>query len=1182
MRTFNRFSAVVVVWCWMMIGVSALAPTEAQAFLPGDTLDWTHPDYRLSPARGAWTSVDRLAASPDTSAGAASTRAESTWAVFSRVLGPGWDVTLHPSLHTPTWIVGPGLELGISRFHPDQAVSLANDLARRLAPALGLDPGSPAANAFRLVRAVATTNPTGQTVIGVDFVQIRDGYEVRTLNAACRLRFRFNADLGRLVALGSDFVTFPAAMTALATGNGLLDRTAAEFRAHELLPAIAPGTGFVAGFSTYVLVGVDGETGHVIGKPVHEINVRTRTPDHLWRVILDARSGDPIHRSDTLRRDSVTGSVSGGVLTGPAGVPPTAPFAVTPLRDLLVMASSGGKTLTDPHGAFQIPLPTPTPTSVMVSGALSGSWCSVQDAAGPRYDLGFMVRAVPSQPVHVVLNGTHTLERDTAQTTAYHWITEAGNWLQARVPGFNATMQNRVQVTVNLNNTCNAFYVAQTLNFFQAGGGCHNTAFPDVILHEYGHHFHWWFHGNTDPADFSEGIADQLAMYITGQREVGRNLRMDGLAVRDYRPGKPACCTRWPSTGKLPHEAGQIWAGFAMDLRDNLIAKHGAQKGIPIAEKIAVTMFVRDPSDMPAGVNEIFLQDDDDGNLKNGTPNFAEIAAAADAHGLPRVPDPLPVVIQHTPLPDTGDTANAYVVDAVITSRLAALHSATVHYRLGAGPVLGTAMKPVPNTRGLYRAVIPAQQAVQVIHYRITAQDVLNHGAVSPDQGENHFVVGRIHDVFADDFEVDRGWTSETRTPMMAGRFERVDPFLARCQAGTSQPEDDFTPAPGTLCFVTQNGPRNQDSSLHDVDWGYTEIVSPGLDLSGQTADAVRIRFAFWFTDYSVQDDALTLACSWDDGQNWKDIWSESTGAAGLERSASGRAWPVHRDHAFSFPCHGQSQQLHLRCPHRRRGRGRRRRRGGRALGPDPYASTGHHARIQPGLPADAGRRVHLHALLSARSHAAGKGRNLHAGLAHSAPLDRPAGPPRPRRLQGGRRGPSGGGRPPGLHRGVRGHPAAGLSLLQPLGPHDPVILRGGPTARRAELSTFLHEACKNERHAFSQSRKSVEKEEKKDAAFGRGTMRSCGGWRVRSASESESESGSQSLSLSQSKKARDSIAGVLPTVVLDPAALPAPPRPRFTRTRTFWTGENVERETFTCSFRLNVEGKTCIVARGT
>jgi hypothetical protein len=818
---------------------------------------WTRPGFEPVSIAGSWTPLRTLVADrhPETAA---------AWRRFERTVGPGWSVQFDPGFDTPRWIVGPGWDHGQGRLSTDRAEAVSRDIVYRLAPALGIDLADRPQNGLRLVRVAATATPAGHTLLGVDFVQTHDGYDVRTLIGSNRVRLRINDDLGRLAALGSDFVSGLRVDTI-----GVLDRPAAESRARELTPGLAPGVGRVLTFETYVLVGLAGESGSIVGRLVHEVRLRTEDPPHLWRVVLDARTGEPVHLADNLRHASILGSVSGGLLTGAGGTPPQAAFKVLPLGDLEVKATTLGTTTTDAQGRFQFNVPKPLPAPVRVSGRLHGLWCSIVNRAGP--DLSFSVLTTLNQPANVVLNPRHTHEWNTAQTTTYWWITYAHHFIARQIPNYAGWPG--LATHVNEIGTCNASWDGMKLHFLRSGGGCSNTAFADMVLHEYGHAFHQRIHGKTVPAGFSEGIGDHLTLYGTGQRQVGRGFYTNGSPLRDYRPGQPACCTRWPATGKLPHKAGEIWAGFTMDLRDALIKKHGLTKGVATAENITVAPYARDPDDMPDAVLEVFIQDDNDANLKNGTPNFPEIAAAADAHALPRPSDPPPVTIAHSPLPDTGDVVNGYRVDATVQSSQAALDRVTLYYRIGGGSSVPTLMQKGQNQH--YTATIPPQPAVGVVRYRIVARDQKNNTASWPAQGEHLFVVGRVHDVFHDDFEAARGWT--VGGSAVPGRFHRADPFFARSTAGVSQPEDDHTPGAGRSCFITQNGLRNQDPALHDVDNGDTAILSPRLDLSGETADAVRIRFAYWFTDHAVADDALAVAVSRDDGRTWKDIWTEST-----------------------------------------------------------------------------------------------------------------------------------------------------------------------------------------------------------------------------------------------------------------------------------------------------------------
>ncbi len=86
-----------------------------------------------------------------------------------------------------------------------------------------------------------------------------------------------------------------------------------------------------------------------------------------------------------------------------------------------------------------------------------------------------------------------------------------------------------------------------------------------------------------------------------------------------------------------------------------------------------------------------------------------------------------------------------------------------------------------------------------------------------------------------DTFQTDKGWSVGGTTT--AGRFERLDPNgYTDPTAGPVQPEDDRTPAPGTLCWITGNafvGP-GFDPRTGDVDRGRVHITSPVFNGLGE------------------------------------------------------------------------------------------------------------------------------------------------------------------------------------------------------------------------------------------------------------------------------------------------------------------------------------------------------------
>jgi hypothetical protein len=130
-------------------------------------------------------------------------------------------------------------------------------------------------------------------------------------------------------------------------------------------------------------------------------------------------------------------------------------------------------------------------------------------------------------------------------------------------------------------------------------------------------------------------------------------------------------------------------------------------------------------------------------------------------------------------------------------------------------------------------------------------------------------VIGVRRPFISDDLESDVGWTAgvpgDTAT---TGLWERGDPIGTSSSGTPANPEDDATPAPGTMAFVTGNA--GGSSGNDDVDDGATTLLSPIFDLSG-TGPAV-LSYARWYADLSTADDSFEIDLSNDGGQNWTSV----------------------------------------------------------------------------------------------------------------------------------------------------------------------------------------------------------------------------------------------------------------------------------------------------------------------
>lgn len=100
--------------------------------------------------------------------------------------------------------------------------------------------------------------------------------------------------------------------------------------------------------------------------------------------------------------------------------------------------------------------------------------------------------------------------------------------------------------------------------------------------------------------------------------------------------------------------------------------------------------------------------------------------------------------------------------------------------------------------------------------------------------------------LFADDFEIDRGWTvGATGDNATSGLWTRAEPIGT--DGGFVQPEDDHGPTAGGACLVTGNCDPGCAFDLADVDGGRTTVTSPLLSLAGAVDPT--IRYVRWYSN---------------------------------------------------------------------------------------------------------------------------------------------------------------------------------------------------------------------------------------------------------------------------------------------------------------------------------------------
>jgi hypothetical protein len=312
----------------------------------------------------------------------------------------------------------------------------------------------------------------------------------------------------------------------------------------------------------------------------------------------------------------------------------TSPLAGTAAQNLDAATvprtgSDGGTATTGPDGRYAFPTGIGNATlTVGVSGPHS-----VVDNV-PGNEISASAAGSVSVPIDLSLNASTAEE--LAQTSAFIAVNRAHAFVQDFLPP-SPNALDKLLTRVNIAQTCNAFWDGSALNFFQAGNGCVNTAYSDVVMHEYGHGVDQLF-GQILDGGYSEGFGDAVAVMATQQPCVGRDFFGAGTCLR------PATdVVLWPpGSNEEVHAIGRRYVGFVWALITQLQAVYTPAASFEIARQLVLGAAAANPASIPDAVRLSFIADDDDGNLATCSPHFQMLAAAADSRHIPRPPNCTP------------------------------------------------------------------------------------------------------------------------------------------------------------------------------------------------------------------------------------------------------------------------------------------------------------------------------------------------------------------------------------------------------------------------------------------------------------------------------------------------------------------------------------------------------------
>ena len=437
-----------------------------------------------------------------------------------------------------------------------------------------------------------------------------------------------------------------------------------------------------------------------------------------------------------------------------------------------------------------------------------------------------------------------------AQLTTFIHLNRSKIAARPLVPGL-PWLDQVMLAEVNLTNTvCNAFSFGDNVQFFIAGEvpvnstgetlRCANTGqLVDVIHHEFLHSFHnqtgiaAGFPGLSGGArQFSEGAADYWSATINNDPGLGPGFFLDDDGP--FRPMEGPKGERYLpqdlQTGWGVHFNGGLFAASMWDLRVALISKLGEGPGKAQADKLFHAAIQRGTS-MEITYDEILVEDDDDGNLANGTPNQCEIDFAFGTHGFGESRGllgeglELPAVERYTVSVATKTPASGCPAMGIDSMEL--------YWQLKSDDTVnGTISMELDGAA--YSATIPKQTEGQVIQYQVTTVFAGGNSRRLPLNrilNFYEFFNGHTEVVQCTDFETDpfaAGWTTN-------GGFQ-VGPPLG------SVTNSDATAAYSGAAVVG-TGLAEPGSPVHP-DGQMSTLSAPSLDLSNVTNP--RLQFRRW------------------------------------------------------------------------------------------------------------------------------------------------------------------------------------------------------------------------------------------------------------------------------------------------------------------------------------------------
>jgi hypothetical protein len=588
------------------------------------------------------------------------------------------------------------------------------------------------------------------------------------------------------------------------------------------------------------------------------------------RLVIDATSGGVLYDEDRILHCSPSPShIAAMALTDISGVVEarvndgwSAWECDVTVTDPLAQAyvTIGTETLTtDANGAFSSTQTGP----VTVTSELRGPWFVVNNDAGTNA----VVTAEANDGDNLqILHNEIEFELDMAQSVAFRDANAVRNFTLSVNPDYPTIgTESQFPVNVNLADTCNAYYDYSSINFFQAGGGCNNTAFGHVVYHEYGHHL--VSEADSGQGEYGEGMADCIALLMTNDTVMAPGF-FAGNCVSGIRNADNSCqysATSCSTCGGGVHSCGQLISGCVWDTWEALRASHPLSADDVIRDLTINSILLHTGTAIDEAIAIDFVTlDDDDGDISNGSPHYNAIAIGFGAHGIdvPPIawldvsfPDGLPTHVA----PDGSTTLSVEIADL-----LGAYQPDTAKLMVRVDSV--TSIHPLSSLGGdSYLGYFPDTPCGQDVDYYLWIKTMENANvfvpAGAPDEAFTALSAWSDPELtWYDDSSTDTGWgvTGDATD----GQWERGIPY-----GGNNRPQTDCDDTTG-WCWLTDNA-----TGQSDVDGGQTILTSARIDAT----NATHVGYCYWYRNKqnngNGEDDSLDVQVSDDDGTSWRTLY---------------------------------------------------------------------------------------------------------------------------------------------------------------------------------------------------------------------------------------------------------------------------------------------------------------------